>query len=78
MKERIKNSKALKWILIGAGLIAFGGACYFSWYSGLRTGCRETADESVQYIKTNFPDAYEMIMQQMSDPNFKGKFSEGE
>lgn len=69
MRELIKKSKVLKYVLIGAGVVVFGSACCFSWYKGFRIGCRVTADESVQYIKDNYPDAYALIMQQMSQSN---------
>ena len=67
MKERNKNFKALKYILIGTGVIAFGGACYFSWWNGFHVGCRESADASVEYLKENYPDAYKLIMQQIAE-----------
>lgn len=69
MRELIKKSKALKYILIGAGVVVFGSACYFSWWNGFHVGCREAADASVRYIKDNYPDAYALIMQQMSQSN---------
>lgn len=62
MRELIKKSKALKYILIGS-------VCYFSWRIGVRVGCRVTADESVRYIRETYPDAYKLIMQQMSQSN---------
>ena len=69
MREQIKKSKALKYILIGVGVIAFGSSCYFLWWNGFHTGCRESADASIRYLKENYPDAYNLVVSQWPQSN---------
>lgn len=60
-----------KWILIGCGILSFTVGFCTIWWQGYISGCKITAERSVDFVKENYPEAYDLIMKSMSEGKSK-------
>lgn len=56
-----------KLILIGCGILSFTVGFCTIWWQGYTSGCKITAERSVDFVKENYPEAYDLIMKSMSE-----------